>query len=561
MDDVSDGLPASYREALRLERGISFDESAATMHVTLAGNANLDFLSPGLRVGLASEGIACTTRAAPFGNWISETFPGDEPSSDVWVVWLSSMGASRGMTERPDIDVASIAAATLRLVKAGSNVVLVHPDPLPIEADPFSPFVSWREGLIDQLRSLLPSSVIQLSVEPVIRRVGAERWAAARYWEQAKAPCHPDAATAVGVELAFILSRLVRPVVRAVAVDLDDTIWGGLVGEVGPEGLDLDPDGTGRPYLALQRFLVDLSERGIPLGVVSKNDETEARRPFSERPEMILHHDDFVRFDASWGPKHEAIAAFAAQLNISVDAVCFLDDSVKERDEARQMLPGLIVPELPESPEARVEHLVRTRYFLQPRIQEEDRLRVDFFKKMAPLPQHDLSTYLASLEMELIATQIGSSTIDRAGSLLHKTNQFNATLWRPSSAELAAFVSDPHNYAYAFRLSDRVVDAGVVAVLLATVQENTAAIEAWVLSCRVFGRGVEVAIAEHFRSWLKLRGVDSVEIVFTEGPRNAMVRDTLNALGLFSGAPVGGRATYSGDLSRIPSHFITIKES
>lgn len=561
MVESPSGLPTSYRDALRLDRNVRHEAGATAIHVTLAGNANLDFVSPGLRVGLASEGIACTTRVSPFGNWISETFPGAAPPSDVWVVWLSSMGASRGMTERPDTDLAAIASAALRLVDAGSNVVLVHPEALPIEDDPFSPFVAWRQSLIDHLRSMLPPSVIQLSVAHVVRRLGAERWAASRYWEQAKAPCHPDAATAVGVELAFVLSRLVKPAVRAVAIDLDDTIWGGLVGEVGPDGLDLDPDGTGRPYLALQRLLLDLSERGIPLGVVSKNDETEARRPFVERPEMILRLDDFVRFDASWAPKYEAIAAFAAQLNIGVDAVCFLDDSPKERDEARRMSPGLIVPELPESPGARVEHLVRSRYFLQPRIQEEDRLRVEFFKRTSPLPEHDLSTYLAELEMELVAMPIGPSTIERAGSLLHKTNQFNVTLWRPSAAELSAFVANSRNYAYTFRLGDRVADAGIIAVLLATVEENRAAIEAWVLSCRVFGRGVEVAIADHLRSWLESRGVDSVETVFAEGPRNAMVLDVLEAFGLCASNASDGRTTYSGDFSRLLSHHITIRES
>lgn len=554
------GIPTSYREALRLDRSVRHEVSSSTMHVTLAGNANFDFVSPGLRVALASEGIACTTRAATFGNWVTETFPGAAPPSDVWVVWVSSMGASRGMTERPDIDVAAIASAALRLVNSGSNVVLIHPEALPVEDDPFSPFVAWRQGLIDQLRLALPSSVIQLSVGHLLRRLGTERWAASRYWEQAKAPCHPDAATAVGVELSFVLARLMKPAVRAVAVDLDDTMWGGLVGEVGPAGLDLDPDGTGRPYLALQRLLVDLSERGIPLGVVSKNDEKEARRPFVERPEMILRLDDFVRFDASWSPKYEGIAAFARQLNVGVDSVCFLDDSPRERDEAKRMLPGLIVPDLPKSAGARVEHLVSSRYFLQPRVREEDRLRVEFFKRTAPLPEQDLSTYLAELEMELVAMPIGPSNIERAGSLLHKTNQFNATLWRPSAAELAAFVTDSRNYAFTFRLRDRVTDAGIIGVLLATVKESQAAIEALVLSCRVFGRGVEIAMANHLHSWLESRDVGSVETVFVEGPRNAMVRDALTAFGLRASNSDEGRTTYCGDFSCLPSHHLSIKE-
>ena len=222
-----------------------------------------DFLAPAMRVGLAAEGFDANVRSAAFGNWISETF--DEPnatSDDLWVVWMSGMGASRGMTERPDVDVGGVAAAAQRLVARGVKVVLIHPEPLLSEDDPFSPFVAWRRGISEKLAELLPPSVVQLSVEHLVRRIGTNNWVATRYWEQAKAPCHPDAATAVGLELASVVARMLRPAVRAVAVDLDDTMWGGLVGEVGPEGLDLDPDGTGRPFIELQRLLLDVVEKG-----------------------------------------------------------------------------------------------------------------------------------------------------------------------------------------------------------------------------------------------------------------------------------------------------------
>ena len=446
------------------------------------------------------------------------------------------------------------------MMSGGARVVLIHPEALPAEDDPFSPFGTWRNNLVQQLQSAMPPAVVQMSVDHLIRRVGMASWSASRYWEQAKAPCHPDAATAVGSEVAAVIARLLRPAVRAVAVDLDDTLWGGLVGEVGPEGLDLDPDGTGRPFLELQRLLLDLSERGVPLAVVSKNEESEARRPFIERPEMLLRLDDFVRFDASWTPKYEAIAAIAAQLNIGIDAVCFLDDSPKERDEARRLLPGLIVPELPESPAKRVDHLLRSRLFTAPVVSDEDRLRVDYFRRAVDVAPGDLNGYLAGLDMVLEASPIGPANVDRGLSLLHKTNQFNLSLWRPAPGEFAEFVGRAENYAYAFRLRDRLGDAGVIAVLLVAVSPEGARFVGWVMSCRVFSRGLEWAMAEHLANWLQARGISPIEAPFTAGPRNALIGDVLAQIGLTPTRSGDGVTWFSSERLGSPGHHITIVE-
>jgi len=512
-------------------------------------------------VGLAEEGFEVVVRSSAYGNWISETFEGSEAASDdLWVVWMSGMGASRGMTERPDVDVASIGAATQRLIDRGAKVVFIHPEPLLAEDDPFSPFVAWRRGIADKLSEALPPAVVQLSVEHLVRRIGTESWVATRYWEQAKSPCHPDAATAVGSELAAVIARIMRPAVRAVAVDLDDTMWGGLVGEVGPDGLDLDPDGTGRPFIELQRLLLDVIARGIPLAVVSKNDDEVARRPFVERPEMLLSLDSFVRFDASWRPKYEAITALAQQLNIGIDAICFLDDSAKERDEARRMLPSLIVPELSEVPAKRVEQLLRSKLFMTPVVSDEDRLRVEFFKRAAIPAPADLDEYLSSLGMTLDASRVDASNMDRTLSLLHKTNQFNLTLWRPSPAELAEFVADASNYAYTFRLKDSVGDAGIIAVLLAKARVDNVTLTGWVMSCRVFNRGVEWAVIEHLATWVGTRGALPIAAPFTVGPRNALVADVLSNIGLHEGETVCDVKWFSANHLSTPKHHITIVE-
>jgi FkbH-like protein len=559
---VANEGPLTYRDATIRVRALASDGvHRAPLRIALAGNANLDFLTPGLRVQLAAEGFDAEVRSSAYGNWISETFveaPGSR--ADIWIIWLSGMGATRGMTERPEIDVASIADATERLLARGARVVFVPPESVAVEDDPFSPFTRWRLALITQLHTQLPAGVVQLSIDHLVRRTGMTSWTATRYWEQAKAPCHPDAATIVGLEIAGVLARMLRPAIRAVAVDLDNTLWGGIVGEVGPEGLDLDPDGAGRPFLELQRLLLDLSDRGIPIGVVSKNDDAQARRPFTERHEMVLELSSLVSFDASWNPKYEALQQFAAKLNIGIDSICFLDDSISERDEARRMLPGLVVPELPESPAHRVEYLLRSRLFTTPIVSEEDRARVEFFKRESTPPPADLDEYLANLDMSLEAVPISTASVDRVLALLHKTNQFNATLWRPTPSELAAFLIQDKRYAYSFRLTDRLGDAGIIAVLLARPRSDVATVEGWVMSCRVFGRGVEWAILDHLSSWLAATGASSVEVPYNRGPRNALVGDVLTTAGLTAGHSGHDVNCFSASGLTTPKHHITIVE-
>lgn len=556
----------SYQDAVKRDRELrkAGGATGTVIRLAIGGNSNVDHLAPALRVGLAAEGFGAEVRSTAYGNWVGDSYTAPEGApDDVWLVWLSGLGATRGLTERSEMDVAGTAAAAQRLLARGAKVVVVLPEALPPEDDPFSPFVTWRRRLLDQLRAELPPAVVQLSVEHLQRRRGSAAWTATRYWEQAKLPAHPDAMTAVGFELAAVVARLMRPAVRAVVVDLDDTMWGGIVGEVGPEALELDPDGSGRPFIELQRLLLDVMDRGVPVAVVSKNDPDVARRPFVERPEMLLKLDSFVRFDASWNPKYQAIAAFAKQLNIGIDAVCFLDDSPKERDEAREMLPGLIVPELSESPARRVEQLLQSRVFLAPVVSEEDRLRVAFFKEAhAPAPA-DLDKYLANLGMTLEATRIDASNSDRALSLLHKTNQFNLSLWRPAPGEFAAFVADPVNYAYAFRLKDRVTDAGVISVLMARRDDRGVRIQGWVLSCRVFNRGVEWASAEHLSSWIERTGPATISAPFTIGPRNGLIPKVLLQIGLQPEAAMVGsaeRITYTAPSISPPAHHITIIE-
>jgi FkbH-like protein len=558
---------ANYSATARVDRrllGLTADERARRLPTRLAvvvgGNANVDFAVPGLRVQLAADGIDLQVRSTAYQGWVGEALAGAEPG-DAWVVWCSSAGATHAGTRPPVDDVADVVAASRALTARGVTVVVVLPDLTPADDDPFSATARWRRAAAARLDHELPPEVVRLPVEHLQRRVEPRRWEAGRYWDSAKSPVHPDAATLVGREVARVLAAVLRPRVKAVAVDLDGTLWGGIVGDDGVEGLVLDPDHGGRPFLQLQRFLLDVSATGVPIFVVSKNDPDVASRAFRERSEMLLSLDDLVAFEVSWRSKHEAIARVAERLNIGLDAICFLDDSPHERLEATTFLPGLIVPELADDPEHRLEQLTRSGLFLRPVLTDDDRARVGFYQRALAEPVADVpidhAAYLAGLDMVLEPEPVSDANLARVVSLLHKTNQFNLTTRRHSSAHVAAFAADPANYAWAFRLRDRLGDAGIVSVVLGQRADDALEIDTWLMSCRVFNRGVEHAVADHLATWCGAHGVASVRGRYEPTAKNGLVADFYDELGLAVVPGDDGGRDFAGPL-RPPTHHLTI---
>ena len=549
----------SYSEIRKLSQELLqiSEEENTHINIMLAGNCNMDFLIPAINVNLFSEGITPKFSSATYNNWITETFSNDH-KIDYWIIWLSSIGCTKGFTQQLDLDINNIDSACQRIVDNGSKVIVVLPEPNKFESDPFSEDISIRSDQIHDLQERLSKIVTFLSTDHLVRSMGFLRWEAPRYWEQAKLPCHPDAISWVGTELAITISRLFRPKIKAIVVDLDDTLWGGLVGEVGSRGILTDPLGSGRPFLELQRYLKEASRRGIPLAVVSKNDPEQAAKPFVENDEMVLQMSDFVLFEASWNPKFESILKIQQALNIGIESICFIDDSIQERNEARGLLPGLVVPEIPKSPGERVKYLIDLRLFTNPKVSAEDQSRAEFYKREQIPSGKDLEKYLADLEMIATATKIDEENFDRVFSLLHKTNQFNTSLWRPSINELRDFIASKSNYAFCFKLSDRLGEAGITSVLLAEIESGVIRIRSWVVSCRVFNRGFEWAIFNHLTSWAANNDVQDVLFDYEVGPRNAVIDSVFESIGI----PKSSVFPYTSPVPlndlRIPVNMITM---
>lgn len=284
---------------------------------------------------------------------------------------------------------------------------------------------------------------------------------------------------------------------KAVILDLDDVLWGGIVGETGWEGVQLGGhDAVGESFVEFQRELKALTRAGVILGIVSKNDETAAFEAIDKHPDMILRRGDFAGWRINWRDKAANLADLVAELNIGLDAVVFIDDNPAERARVREALPQVLVPEWP------TDHLLYTRALLELRcfdratITAEDAARtsmyvVDRDRQEARQSFVSLGDWLSSLDMTVIVEPVSESNLPRATQLLNKTNQLNLSTRRMGEAELLAWSREPARRALAFTVRDRFGEYGLTGVASIEVREEVAEITDYLLSCRVMGRGVE----------------------------------------------------------------------
>ena len=323
---------------------------------------------------------------------------------------------------------------------------------------------------------------------------------------------------------------------KCIVLDLDNTLWGGEVGEVGPEGILVDQD-NGRSFLEIQAMAKSARAAGVLLAVCSKNDHENAIRPFLERPEMILKLEDFSVFIANWENKASNIEAIAKSLEIGIDSLAFVDDSPAERELVRQKLPAVFVPEISTNVHEISQVLAISRLFHRTNITEDDLKRASYYEANANRNQQkleyaDIGEYLTSLNMVATEKSLDEEILSRCTQLFARTNQFNLTGLRPTEAELRDRISDPESLVKLFSLSDKFGENGWVSAFIIRIDDKVAILENWVMSCRVLGRNFENAIFNSLVKELQLNGIERLEAKFIKTPRNKKVSNLLEILGM-----------------------------
>ena len=381
------------------------------------------------------------------------------------------------------------------------------------------------------------SSDLLLDTATLAEMVGISQWHDPVQWSLGKFPFAHSYVPLYGDWVGRLISATRGKSRKCLVLDLDNTLWGGVIGDEGLAGIVL---GNGSPqgeaFLEIQRVALALRERGIILAVSSKNDDAIARCVFKTHPEMLIKEEHIAVFQANWQDKASNLRAIAETLSIGLDSLVLLDDNPAERAQVRDALPEVAVPELPADPALYPQTLLAAGYFEATAFTSEDRLRAAQYQANAARAQSlgaatDLGSYLASLEMRAIVGPFDRVGRNRITQLINKTNQFNLTTRRHSESDVAAFEGASSGLTVQLRLIDKFGDNGMIAVVICRQDHRDWIIDTWLMSCRVLNRCVEQATLNYLVSQAKAAGVRTLIGEYVRADRNAMVKDHYARLG------------------------------
>jgi len=353
----------------------------------------------------------------------------------------------------------------------------------------------------------------------------------------AKMPLSTEILPLVAKRVVEVIVAMKGQIKKCVVLDLDNTLWGGVIGDDGMEGIQIGELGVGHAFEDLQRWLKELKNRGIILAVCSKNNEDTAKEPFEKHPEMVLRLSDISMFVANWEDKASNIRMIQETLNIGMDSMVFLDDNPFERNLVRSMIPEITVPELPEDPAEYLTYLKGLNLFETASYSKEDGDRTKQYQaeigRVSLQKQYEsFEDYLKSLEMKAVAAPFDTFHFARIAQLTQRSNQFNLRTVRYTEADIARIAKDEKYITIYYTLEDKFGDHGLISVIIMEKQENkTLFLDTWLMSCRVLKRGMEEFIINKVIETAKNTGYEYVIGEYLKTPKNAMVEHIYEKMG------------------------------
>ncbi|MDN3359002.1 HAD-IIIC family phosphatase [Actinomadura sp. DC4] len=564
-------------EVLREHPGVPVVTVAITGHGTLAP------LVPALTAELARHGVVLRSCVSGFDGYV---FDLSDPGSDLYAagadLTLCVLDPAVVFDEVPvpwrPADVERVAAEKLglltrlagRFAEAGRGTLVLNTLPLPRHlAAQLTDHRSrallgavWREANARLLRlAETRTELVVLDLDPLL----AEGVAAhdPRLDAYAKAHLSPDLLARYAREVGHLAREVAGRTKKCLVLDLDETVWGGVLGEDGADGIEVADGHRGEAFRSFQRVAKQIASQGVLLAAVSKNDPEPVRAVLRDHPGMTLREEDFVRVVANWRPKHENLRELAEALNLGVDAFVFVDDSAYECGLVRRELPGVAVVRVDDEPARHVERLLADGWFDVRTVTADDRARVaryrDELTRKDFLDGFDsIEDYLRELRITVRVSAAEEPDVPRVSQLTLRTNQFNLTTRRLQPAEVRALVEDPSAYAIAIRAADRFGDSGLVGAVFASRDGDAVTIDNFLLSCRVFSRGIEQAGLSAVLRTARESGATAVYGVYRPTARNGVVRDFYPRYGFRPVAEDGTAVTYRHDLADIvpaPGHI------
>jgi FkbH-like protein len=378
---------------------------------------------------------------------------------------------------------------------------------------------------------------VLIDVDWLAQSIGLDAWWDEREWYLAKMPFAQSALPMYAELVVRAIAAMRGKSRKCLVLDLDNTLWGGVVGDDGIEGIALDQgDARGEAFRAVQAAALELRQRGVVLAVCSKNDEDVARLPFRQHPGMLLKENDIAVFVANWEDKASNLERIAARLDIGIDALVLLDDNPVEREQVRQALPQVAVPELGIDPSEYVRCLMLGGYFESVAFTSEDMARAEQYKSNAERTRlqetsRDLGDFLRSLEMRIRFLPFDGQGRKRIAQLINKTNQFNLTMRRYTEVQVQALEGSADHSTLQISLADRFGDNGMICVVICRREPGAWHIDTWLMSCRVLNRKVEEAVCNRVARDARSDGATRLVGTYVPSGRNGMVADLYGRLG------------------------------
>ncbi len=410
------------------------------------------------------------------------------------------------------------------------------------------------------------SSVNIVDVEMISSEVGRATWFDDRLWNMTKAFCNLEYLPLVCQAVVDLVSTLMGRIRKCVVLDLDNTLWGGVIGDLGHLGVDIGAHGDGEPFFHFQSYLLELKRRGIILAVCSKNEMENAVRPFEDNPGMVLRRSDIAVFVANWDNKADNIRTIRERLNIGLDSMVFLDDNPFERNLVRELLPEVIVPEMPEDAADYVRYVSSLRLFETTSFSAEDAQRADQYKNEADRLElraaiTDVSEYLRSLEMRIRVSRFDAENLVRIAQLTQRSNQFNLTTERLNEDQCRVLMEDVNGWTPLYAsLSDRFGDHGLISVVVLQHKRESLRISHWLMSCRVLSRGVEEFLLAKVVDIARELGFGRIGAEYIPSAKNGMVRDFYARMGFEEIANETGRTTWYLEPAKFVARPTFLKE-
>ncbi len=533
----------------------------ATKPVRLAvlGSSTVTHLLPAIRVAGLRRGIWIDTYETDYGQYQQELA---DPASALHafgptavLLALDAYHLTAGVTAGMDAAAADAALAeqqdhlrrTWQLARDAFRCPILQQAALPIHL----PLLGNNEHRLPGSRAHLVARLNQalrgmaedagidlLALDDRAARDGVTRWHDPALWHRSKQEVAPPAAPLYGDLVGRWVAAKQGRSFKCLVMDLDNTLWGGVIGDDGLEGIALGQGSPlGEAYVAFQDYARELTRRGVILAVCSKNDEANALEPFDKHPDMVLRRGDIACFVANWSNKADNIRTIAQELNIGLDALVFIDDNPMERDLVRTELPMVAVPDVSDDPTFYPQALADAGYFEGLSVTDEDRERTSQYqgnkaREALKAAVTDLPAYLRGLEMQLVWKPFDRIGLQRIVQLINKSNQFNLTTRRYTDEDVIAVMNDPDAFGLQLRLLDRFGDNGVIAIVIGRLQpDRDLLIDTWLMSCRVLGRQVEPTTLNLIAQQAAKLGARRLVGEYVPTRKNGMVKDHYAKLG------------------------------